>query len=434
VLLRTVPLALILAGCSLGQGKSIAGPDVGEANPAVGEALPAVEPGITPVPDCAYAQVAAITPCQGADAGSVCTPTEDLLVGPSPQNWSESGGPPAPEFTWTYPCTPRYYLVALGARSWYIEVSALIGGFDWDTGEYIVPGHSYSPGTPLRVRGTLYDWAIKACTSVGCGPVGHTSFWAGPVCYGDEGLSGQRVPVLLEPLDDAGFIAQEPATGDSIALTWHYEMYPIDACLVKFEGQVSTDKTFTTGVMPILSTTPMEQSGVVGGTVEPCHTYYWRVRAKSATMQGPWSETHSFKVTPPEGWGGCLKSKVQVSATKNASCRIGPSTVYGISAYVPAGEKHAVEGRNAAGTWVKLDIGCYVSASLLTAEVEGTPFPGGPDVGNLISLIPVVPDPPLPTETPLPVCKSTMGPDECPRLGGTWVQNPFGGVGTCNCP
>ena len=54
--------------------------------------------------------------------------------------------------------------------------------------------------------------------------------------------------------------------------------------------------------------------------------------------------------------------------------------------------------------------------------MAGTPFPGGADVSDLMS---VLPDPPLPTETPLPVCKSTMGQGECEATRGIWIPEIF---------
>jgi hypothetical protein len=229
---------------------------------------------------------------------------------------------------------------------------------------------------------------------------------------------------------------------DYVELSWgyDYEEYWGGSCLVQFEGQVSTDKTFTTGVMPIVSTslsTPVfERGGVVGGTVESCKTYYWRVRADASAGNGPWSETYSFKSVPPGGWwNDCFKTRVRVTATKNASCRVGPNTFYAISAYVPAGERHPVEGRNAAGTWLKLqDLHCYISRELLELELDGTPFPGGADVSGLIS---VLPDPPLPTVAPTkgpsgPACSSCLAQGACEAAGGKWTVGSMGC--RCVCP
>ena len=184
-----------------------------------------------------------------------------------------------------------------------------------------------------------------------------------------------------------------------------------------WEAQVSTDSTFATGVMPIETAYPVfDNGGVINGVVEWCHTYYWRVREYLPDIVGPWSAVSSFRIVPPDGWDHCLLSAgvIEAIATTNATCRLGPGTVYGISSYVPAGESHPVEGRNAAGTWLKLqDLGCYIYRELLALEVGGTPFPGGADVSDLMS---VLPDPPLPTETPLPVCKSSMGPDDLRQI------------------
>jgi hypothetical protein len=107
VLLLAVPLTLVLAGCNLGQGKSVAGPDLGQANPAVGEAPPAVEPATVISNRCTVDQLMATLPCQGEDAGSVCAPDASAAI---PWNGSSTD---APQLTWTYPCNPDGYRVEL---------------------------------------------------------------------------------------------------------------------------------------------------------------------------------------------------------------------------------------------------------------------------------------------------------------------------------
>jgi len=214
---------------------------------------------------------------------------------------------------------------------------------------------------------------------------------------------------------------------------WHSR----SVCKIAYEGQVSADSTFATGVVPIRTSFPTDSfGGWVEDLVEGCHTYYWRVREVIADTQGPWSAAGSFRIVPPGGESECgiLQASIEAVATQNATCRLGPGTAYGISSYVPAGESHPVEGRNADGTWLKLqDLGCYIYRGLLALEVGGTPFPGGADVSDLMS---VLPDPPLPTETPaegshVPACSSTLSQAECGPAGGTWV---VGAVPYCKCP
>jgi hypothetical protein len=72
--LVTLPLALVLTAC---QGKSIAGPDLGDTGLAVGEQAVT---GQLPSIHCTVEQLEAVTPCQGEDVGSVCTPENYVPV------------------------------------------------------------------------------------------------------------------------------------------------------------------------------------------------------------------------------------------------------------------------------------------------------------------------------------------------------------------
>jgi hypothetical protein len=481
-LLLSIPLALVLAGCNLGQGKSVAGPDVGNSNPSVGQAPSLEQPTI----HCTGDQLKAFTPCQ-ENVGSVCTPENNSVV-----DWDTAPcgvtTADAPELTWTYPCIPDGYDVELlnedgsalqfsntdstynppeaDGRTW----SWLPGAALWDS------GHRYAYTVSAWLQGDTESpwdrvWSEK----------GIIVFYTGPFCV--ESII--TPPDLLYPENGEIFREEEQSqdgfspewwasTGDSgghygdfghglpnpcipgktcptpaplvlvhAGFTWEYppakyteECSQLEReldCLTPSEGQVSTDSTFATGVMPILTSSPLDGTrGAVGGAVEWCHTYYWRVRSHAGVVTGPWSETYSFKIAPPEGWSACLP-KIQATAIRNASCRLGPSTRYAIAAYVPAGESHPVEGRNADGTWYKLqDLGCYINRELLALEQGGTPFPGGGDVGDLLS---VLPDPPLPTVKPTeeprgPVCSPALSPGEC--TAGGWKYSDT--AGRCVCP
>lgn len=420
-----VVLVLMLAAC---QGKSIAGPDLGDTGP---EVSPQVLVGQLPSLRCTSDQLVAVAPCQGEDVGSVCTP-DDYAVIP----WTGSGNTAAPEFNWTYPCIPDSFYVSVFYGADVENPSAHVTAPDPDADGLTF---SWSPGAPLPWPAHLYHYSLQAW---GQPPseYGETYFWTGPFCTDAPSFT----PYLESPVDEAVAVLQEQSTeGYNVGghgFEWEYHdpavNWRAEGCLTQFEGQVSADNTFATGVMPILtSSTMLETGGSVGGAVEWCHKYYWRVRAYTDSGQGPWSDTHSFKIASPEGWSACYSVSIEAVAAKNAACRVGPGIAYGILAYVPAGERHPIEGRNADGTWFKLqDLRCYIAEGLLGFEQGGTPFPGGADVGDLLS---VLPDPPLPTVPPTekapggPACYATLPTQAaCEAAGGTWDSAKL----RCKCP
>lgn len=341
----------------------------------------------------------------------------------------------SPGLTWTYPCAVDEFEVTL-------EEDLLEGGVTLMS--TVISGdavtrvtHTWNPWVILPQRGS-YSYSITA-TVPGHLVSGEINFRTDTLC---EDLPGSP-PDSLHP-NGRVFETHDEFTEPFFYLVgmfaqcgFGWDSDESEDCVTPYEMQVSSDSTFATGVMPA-------DQCAVRGAVEWCHTYYWRVREYLPDQVGPWSDVASFRIAPPEGWDKCSelprqRSRIEAVAIQNAACRIGPGTNYRIASYVPAGESHPVDGRNADGTWFRFqDLKCYVSGALLQHVLDGTPFPGGADVGDLMGMIPEVPDPPLPTDTPLPACKSTMGPDDCVRLGGTWVPAPPSagppGPGTCNCP
>jgi len=103
----------------------------------------------------------------------------------------------------------------------------------------------------------------------------------------------------------------------------------------------------------------------------------------------------------------------------NATCRLGPSAIYAATGYLSVGETHAITGRNADATWLKLET-CWVATGLLlTDEVD-------------LLALPIHEAPLLPVTTQ--ACYPTMGPGECGEFGGTWIRNVGFPGGKCNCP
>ncbi len=426
-LLVIVPLALMLAGCDGGEGKPGVPSGLGDTNPEAGQQpAPAQESSFR----CTEERLAAVAPCQGEDVGSECT-----VVGGRFVPWID-GGPMAPEISWTYPCTPDTFEVFLAHSSAGAEplASRRLSG---DAAAGLT--YTWSPNARLLLRG-IYEYEIVAHVGgehSGSGDLSiNTDFlcedlWSSPP-YPFSPAGGI---VLTTPQEfTEGFYPPAPE-GAFLAIPgfdWNYS--GSRDCVSFHEGQISSDSTFATGVMPI-------EGLAVGGVVEWCHTYYWRVREYLPDKVGPWSEVASFRIAPPEGWDTCFGGLAQsmAVATMDSRCRIGPSTAYRIAAYVAAGESHPIDGRNAAGTWYRLqDLHCYIFREQLAVQVGGTPFPGGADVGSLMSLIPEVPDPPLPTATTVneaggpsgPACSASLSPAEC--SAGGWPYNYD--LNSCMCP
>jgi len=390
-----VPLALILAACGNGETK----------------AKPTVQPTAV-ITECTDAQLEEIYLCAGEDAGSVCTPAQGTIV-----EWAGPSTTP-PELTWTSPCHPHGYEVVLqtapasGQGFPSFLASAEITAHDPELGG---PERSWSPDAHLPWSGARYRYLLRPMQSGEAENEPHDYseivFWTGPLCMGTP---PPNPPSLSFPQDGAAYTVLDQFTSGYPIFRWFSVPHP--ACLMKYQGQVATDEAFTTDLVPILGRygSPMDTDGMVKRHLQWCHEYYWRVRAVTDNGQGPWSQTRSFSLMPEGGEDQCAEEGIpvrtpgagyEVIVTKNAACRTGPGTNFGIAAYATAGEKHPVDGRNADGTWFRLaDLRCYVAGSLLQDR---------PDV-------PVLPDPPTPT-LPAIKCQPSMGQGECAAAGGTWV-------------
>jgi len=418
LLLLTLP-ALALAAC---QTRSLAEqPGGGDTHQDIGEQPQAVVPAI-PTDLCTGWDFESADPC---DPGE-CIPDEYEIV-----PWSEAS-PGAPEFSWTYPCNPdgyrvKLYEMGLTLDDPFVELAAdEITGFDPSVGG---PRRSWQPGVDLEPA-TAYAYSLEPYRS-GESPsstTGSTHFWTGPFCE----TVPTEAPTLSEPEDGHVITVTQPETSGLGGFAWDYPEMP---CLVTFEAEIATDQAFTSNVLPFHTPSPVQHYGGVFDALEWCRTYYWRVRATTDAGQGPWSETRSVRIEPTEGMSACFQwLPIEAVATENLSCRVGPGTIYGISTYVAAGERHPIEGRNADGTWLKLrDLVCYLNRELVAVEVAGTPFPFGPDVGSLMS---IVPDPPTPT-APAATCRRTLNQPDCVAAGGTWVPAIIGAAvvpAHCDCP
>ena len=397
-LLLAVPLVMLLGACK----KTIAQADLPSEIAEIEAPSAAVEVYGTmtdhPCPNIYE------PPC--AD-GTGCSPVDGTVI---------SNGPPyaAPEFSWTYGCNPDGYQLTLRCTDpLFCDLPVISQNITtWDASLH-GPKRSYDPDMTLQPG--FYTWRISAFQS-DIFPDNYfystsNSFWVGETCTDADDLP---TPSLSSPWDGQVIKTHHPST--KVEFSWFLDYGDPIACLPDdFNGQIATDPDFTQNVVNIVTEAGLLTHGESEDALKRCRTYYWRVRSMLDEVGGPWSETQSFRIRPAgDGW--CLSDLV-LQASVNLSCRIGPGSLYGRVAYIAAGESHPVDGRNADGTWLHLyDLGCYVNRELgdLLPGEELTP---GVDP---VDVLPVLPDPELPTETPKE-CKPTMGQTECEATGGTWI-------------
>jgi len=418
-LLMALPLLLLLTACQVQMLQQQ--PDAGDTNPGLEQQPPAAQPAI-PTDRCTGYDFETADPC---DPGE-CTPDEYEIV-----PWSEAS-PGAPEFTWTYPCNPDGYRVTLYEMGLtqddpFVELgSDEITDFDPSVGG---PRRSWQPGVDLEPA-TAYAYALEPYRSSESpsGTSGSTHFWTGPFCLNVP----TDAPTLTGPEDGHVITVTQAQTSGLGGFAWKYPDAP---CLVTFEAEISSNAAFASSVLPIHTASPAQRYGGVFDALEWCRTYYWHVRATTDAGQGPWSETRSVRIEPTEGMSACFQLlPIDAVATENLSCRIGPGTIYGISTYLAAGERHPVEGRNADGSWVMLaDLRCYVKRILVELHEDGTLLPPDADLGDRLALLT---DPPTPA-APVTACKPTMNQPECLAAGGSWECVKVAGLPDsckCDCP
>jgi hypothetical protein len=314
-----------------------------------------------------------------------------------------------PTFSWTYHCTPdAYKVIVTKPGAWYPVFVAVVDEYDaavdgprrsW------TPDHQLDPGSHYRwtVRPLISSDGIESPTSA------FAEFWTGPRCD----PATMQAPDLSTPFHGESI----DTPGSPVQLRW--EWLQNDCIPDGYEPQLSTHANFS-DLVPLDYETGWPQTHAYTQEVlEDCQRYYWRVRAISLGVNGPFSDTRTFTVSLDD-WNTCLNVFPSFELLQKATCRLGYGTDYPPIRYFGIGETLEITGRNRQMTWLKLG-DCWVAASL------------GKVLGEL-ELVPVLSSPPLPTPTPSPlVCTSQLNRGDCKDAGGEWTET-VAGQPYCACP
>jgi CSLREA domain-containing protein len=127
--------------------------------------------------------------------------------------------------------------------------------------------------------------------------------------------------------------------------------------------------------------------------------YYCDIGAFELLWESPIASDHPkpFPI-PPSSSEDMVPPEVPLASfTKNANCRRGPSTAYGIVTSLLEGQDVMLEGRNADNSWWWVLIPestahCWVSDTVV-------------EVSGVVAELPLIAAPPLPTDTPTPTPK-----------------------------
>jgi uncharacterized protein YraI len=268
---------------------------------------------------------------------------------------------------------------------------------------------TFDPAAATLQDCTTYYWRVAA-SQEGLGPYSETwSFttdFSGACPGGACDVTALPAPTPVSPEDGADW------TGTYPVVTWDY---PHPGCepLITFHAEVARDSRFTDlvvfGDIPGQYDT-FDPAAVV---LDDCTTYYWHVAAATASGQGPYSATRTFRTNFNDACGRSSRGTVN----QDAACRSGPSLDHPIVFYLTRGMEVELTGRNEAGTWLALNRPdgygiCWVGAGLVTAleDIAGLPVQ---------EALPA----PGPDATAIP-CSSYLDAGSCQAAGCRWVPPP----------
>jgi hypothetical protein len=190
-----------------------------------------------------------------------------------------------PTLSWGYPTSLSGYSYYYGASDCLPEkyrVTLSTGPFFTDN--LGVNAGPISPWvTPTLEPGTEYRWGVEGMIGGTPGPfAGYWHFFTGPTC--DNNTNALVEPTLLQPgisvvLDD-----------DWPVLYWDYPQ----RCLPdEYYVQVSTTSDFSIVSQSGYTYTP-SMYWALGGPLDNCTTYFWRVAAMDGVTVGPFSAANPF--------------------------------------------------------------------------------------------------------------------------------------------
>lgn len=336
------------------------------------------------------------------DAGALVAPSP---LSPAPYEIvgmaiTESVGPPQ-LLHWGYPdaCLPEGFVIHLSTVYDFSDTS-LFGA----TG---TPAMNWNPGTTLEPA-TQYHWKVAGGVGTTVGPFSsRQSFFTGPEC---TYIADVAAPELLSP-DDGAVI-------DTLVATLRYR--PGDpACIPDgYFIDLQTDPTFSGSTL--LAHYDLPGTTVLTEELDDCTLYYWRVAGIQDSMDGPFSSSRSFFVNTT---GACAMPAPRAFALENVFCRFGPHKDFKEIGILMQGESAEVLGRNAAETWLVVQLEDHISSCWLSrAYVE---------VFGDLSETRIFIEPTLEPEPP--ECSKDLNKKACEAAGGTWVES-IKIPSYCSCP
>ena len=121
----------------------------------------------------------------------------------------------------------------------------------------------------------------------------------------------------------------------------------------------------------------------------------------------------------------------QFAAISGANLRSGPSTAYDVIGGVGAGQVLSVSGKNADSTWLQLNTGEWISASLVSGQLQSLPVVAAPAPPTLVPAVAVPPTPPPPVQAVQPNNSASLVQ---PAATPIWSRTIRGTTFTSDCP